>query len=67
MYKIKLFHCCDVVPNLVVDIDFVNFCLFVYLSICLFTCLFVPHNLPISQKENGPIMIPKTVLKSGLQ
>ena len=32
---------------------------------CLFTCLFVPHILPISQKENGPIIIPKTVLKSG--
>ena len=25
-----------------------------------------PHVLPISQEENGPIMIPKTVLKSGL-
>ena len=34
--------------------------------VCLFTCLFVPHVLPISQEENGPIIIPKTVLKSGL-
>ena len=25
-----------------------------------------PHVLPILQEENGPIMIPKTVLKSGL-
>ena len=39
---------------------------FKLLFVCLFTCLFVPHVLPISQKENGPIMIPKTVLKSGL-
>ena len=48
--------------NLVVEIEIFNFCLFV----CLFTCLFVPHVLPILQEENGPIMIPKTVLKSGL-
>ena len=34
--------------------------------VCLFTFLFVPHILPISQKENGPIMTSKTVLKSGL-
>ena len=39
---------------------------FQFLFVCLFTFLFVPHVLPISQKENGPIMISKTVLKSGL-
>ena len=61
MYKIKLFHCCDVVPNLVVEIENFNFCLFF-----LFTCLFVPRVLLILQKEMVPIMIPKTVLKSGL-
>ena len=49
------------VGNLVVEIF--NF---QFLFVCLFTCLFVPHVLPISQKENGPIMISKTVLKSGL-
>ena len=53
---------CDLVGNRVVEIEIFNFCLFV----CLFTCLFVPHVLPISQEENGPIIIPKTVLKSGL-
>ena len=58
MYQTKLAHCCNVVPNLFVDIEIFDF--------CLFTCLFVPHVLPISQEENGPIMIPKTVLKSGL-
>ena len=56
MYQTKLAHCCNVVPNLFVDIEIFDF--------CLFTCLFVPHVLPISQEENGPIMIPKTVLKS---
>ena len=30
--------------------------------VCLFISLFKPHVLPILQKENGPIMIPKTVL-----
>ena len=50
--KTKLVHCCDVVPNLVVEIVIFNFCLFV----CLFTCLFVPRVLPISQEENGPII-----------
>ena len=49
------------VRNLIVKIENFNF-----LFICLFSVLFVPHVLPISQKENGPIMIPKTVLKSGL-
>ena len=58
MYKTKLAHCCDVVPNLFVDIEIFDF--------CLFTCLFVPHVLPISQEENDSIMISKTVLKSGL-
>ena len=58
MYNTQLVHCCDVVPELVVEIEIFNF--------CLFTCLFVPHVLPISQEENGPIIIPKTVLKSGL-
>ena len=58
MYKTKLVHCCDVVPNLVVEIEIFNF--------CLFTCLFVPQVLPILQEENGLIIIPKTVLKSGL-
>ena len=53
MYKTKLFHFSDLVPNLVVEIEIFNF------------CLFVPHVLPILQKENGSIMIPKTVLKSG--
>ena len=62
MYKTKLFHCCDTVPNLVVEVENFNFCLFV----SLFTYLFVPYVLPILQKENGPIMIPKTVLKSRL-
>ena len=57
MFKTKLVHWSDVVPNLVVDIGVLNF---------LSTCLFVPHVYLISQKENGPIMIPKTVLKSGL-
>ena len=61
MYNAKLVNCCDMVPNLVVEIENFNFGLFV-----LFTCLFVPRVLPISQEENGPIMIPKTVLKSGL-
>ena len=54
MYKTKLVHCCDVVPKLVVEIE---------IFVCLFVYLFV---LLISQMENGPIMIPKTVLKSGL-
>ena len=58
MYKTKIVRCCDMVQNLVVDIKIFNF--------CLFSCSFVPHVLLISQKENGPIMIPKTVLKSGL-
>ena len=39
MYNTKLVHCCDVVPNLVVEIENFNF------------CLFVPYVLPISQKE----------------
>ena len=38
---------CDVVSNLVVEIEIFNFCLFV----CLFTCLSVPHVMPISQEE----------------
>ena len=46
------------VGNLVVEIKNVNF--------FLFTFMFVSHVLPISQEENGPIMISKTVLKSGL-
>ena len=105
MYKAKLIHCSDLVPNLVVEIEIFNFCLFVYLFVCtshfpnfargkwsnhdsknfseirtvtwsviwlwkmkfsIFVCLFVPHVLPILQNENGSIMIPKTVLKSGL-
>ena len=60
MYKAKLIHCSDLVQNLAVEIEIFN------LFVCLFTCLFVPHVLPISQKENGPIIIPKTVLKLGL-
>ena len=48
--------CYDVVPNMVVDFQILNF--------CLFTCLFVPQVLLIL--ENVPIFIPKTVLKSGL-
>ena len=36
MYKIKLAHCCDVVPNLVVEIENFNFCLFVCLLVCLY-------------------------------
>ena len=52
---------CDVVCNLVVEIE-----IFEFLFVCLFTCLYLPHVLPISQEENGPIIIPKTVLKSGL-
>ena len=59
MYKTKLVHCCDVVPNLVVDIEIFNFCLFIYLSVC-------SSQFANLHKENGPIMIPKTVLKSGL-
>ena len=55
MYKTKLVHCCDVVPNLVVEIEIFNFCLFVGLLVLL-----------ISQRENGPIMIKKTALKSRL-
>ena len=49
------------VGNLVVEIEIFNFRFF-----CLFTCLFVPHVLPILQEENGPIVIQKTVLKSRL-
>ena len=56
MYEAKLVNWCDVVPNLVVDIE-----IFI-----LFVCLFVPHVLLIFIKENGPNMIPKPVLKSGL-
>ena len=33
MYKTKLVHCCDVVPNLVVEIEIFNFCLFVCLLV----------------------------------
>ena len=33
MYKTKLIHCCDVVPNLVVEIEIFNFCLFVCLLV----------------------------------
>ena len=58
MHTTKFVPCCDLVPNMVVDFKILNF--------CLFTCLFVSHVLPISQEENGPIIIPKTVLKSGL-
>ena len=38
MYKTKLVHCCDVVPNLVVYVKNFNFCLFVclYLTFCQF-------------------------------
>ena len=36
MYKIKLFHCCDVVPNPVVEIEIFNFGLFVCLLVCLY-------------------------------
>ena len=38
MYKTKLVHCCDVVPNLVVEIEIFNFGLFVclYLTFCQF-------------------------------
>ena len=36
MYKIKLAHCCDVVPNLVVEIKIFNFGLFVCLLVCLY-------------------------------
>ena len=56
MHKTKLIHWCDIVPNLVVKL----------LVVCFFTCLFVPYALLILQKENGLIMIPKTVLKTGL-
>ena len=52
MHTTKFVHCCDVVPNMVVDFQILNF------------CLFVPHVLLIL--ENVPIFIPKTVLKSGL-
>ena len=34
MYKAKLIHCSDLVPNLVVEIEIFNFCLFVYLFVC---------------------------------
>ena len=35
MFKAKLVHCYDVFPNLVVDIEIFNFCLFVfYLFVC---------------------------------
>ena len=57
MYKTELVHWCDVVPNM--DIECISVGFFVY-------CLFVPHVLQILQEVNGPIMIPKTVLKSGL-
>ena len=33
MYQTKLVHCCDVIPNLVVEIENFNFCLFVYLFV----------------------------------
>ena len=36
------------------------------LFVCLLTCFLIPNVLLILQKENGPIMIPKTALKSGL-
>ena len=36
MYKTKLVHCCDVVPNMVVEIETFNFCLFVWLLVCLY-------------------------------
>ena len=58
MYKTKLVNLCYVVPDLVVEIEIFNFCFFV--------CLSVPHVLLTSQKVNGPIMVPKAVLKSGL-
>ena len=48
------------VGNLVVENK--NFQL---LFVCLFTCLFVPHVLPISQKENGPVIIPKIFWNQG--
>ena len=47
--------------NLVVEIKNFNFCLFV---VYLFVCTSRFANF---EKENGPIMIPKTVLKSGLR
>ena len=34
--KQKLVHCCDVGPNLVVEIENFNFCLFVCLLVCLY-------------------------------
>ena len=55
MFKTKLVHWSDMVPNLLVYIKNFNI-----------VCLFVPHVLLIVIKENGPNMIPKTVLKSGL-
>ena len=50
MHKTKLVDWCEVVPNLVVGIEIFNFCFFVCTS----------------QEKSGPIMIPKTVLKSGM-
>ena len=35
MFKTKLVCCCDVVPNLVVDIEIFNFCFFIYLFDCI--------------------------------
>ena len=37
-----------------------------FLILYRFFLFYVPHVLPISQEESGPIMIPKTVLKSRL-
>ena len=36
MYKTKLVHGCDVLPNLVVEIKIFKFCLFVGLLVCLY-------------------------------
>ena len=36
MYKTKLVHRYDVVPNLVVEIEIFNFCFFVCLHVCLY-------------------------------
>ena len=52
MCKTKLVDWCDVVPNLVLDIEILDFCL-----------LFVAYVLLFSQEENGPIMISQTALK----
>ena len=59
MHKTKLVDWCDVVTKLVVDIEIFNFCLFVYLFVG--TSRYANFT-----RGNGPVMIQKTVLKSGL-